>query len=370
MPVIGKLGMQEMRRRLVGFLVHRTSQAKRTGQSLEGCVPRKGLYRILVCRPNHRLGNLLLLTPLLAELARDYPGSQVDLIVGGEQARKLFSGFPNVGKMYSLPHHALREPWQFLRVLHRLRKQHYDLAIDPDVSSQSSRMLVNFCRATHRIGFAGCKPSGKLDCTMPTPESTRHMAQLPVALLRWAIGAQSPHRTTEHFPALDLRLTTAERAWGEQKLQAVLGTDHDCARLPVIALYTHATAAKCYRPEWWLLLLVALRSKFPGALFVEILPAHGQSELDGSLPGYYSSKPRRVAAVIAATRMILVADSGIMHLACASRGPQVVGLFQCTDAEVYGPYGPGNKAIRTGDQQPANICKQLAIDGVVKTLSV
>ena len=147
----------------------------------------------------------------------------------------------------------------------------------------------------------------------------------------------------------------------------MLGSGQDRARLPVIALYSHATAAKCYGRDWWLQMLAALRSNFPHVLFVEILPAHGQSGLDGSLPGYYSSKPRRVAAVIAATRMILVADSGIMHLACASRGPAVIGLFQCTDPDVYGPYGPGNRAIWTGGQLPIDICNQLR-DGGIQTV--
>ena len=359
--------IQHLRRRLVGFLARSGSQGNPGSAASQGSITRKGLYRILVCRPNHRLGNLLLLTPLLSELARDYPGAQVDVIVGGEQGGKLFGSFPNVGTVYALPRHALRQPWQFLRVLHRLRQQHYDLAIDPDVSSQSSRLLVNYCRATYRIGFAGRKAPGRLDCAMPIPGSTRHMGQLPVTLLRWAIGEQKPRLVDVGSPALDLRLTAAERAWGRQKPNAVLGSGQDRARLPVIALYSHATAAKCYGRDWWLQMLAALRSNFPHVLFVEILPAHGQSGLDGSLPGYYSSKPRRVAAVIAATRMILVADSGIMHLACASRGPAVIGLFQCTDPDVYGPYGPGNRAIWTGGQLPIDICNQLR-DGGIQTV--
>ncbi|MFZ2236232.1 MAG: glycosyltransferase family 9 protein [Dokdonella sp.] len=355
-----------MRHRVVELLAGDGSTASDGRVANTQGIERKGLYRILVCRPNHRLGNLLMLTPLLAELARDYPGAQVDLVVGGEQATKLFRGFPNVGTVHALPRHALRQPWKLLRVLHRLRLQHYDLAIDPDVGSRSSRLLVDHCRATHRIGFAGKKRSRQLDCAMPIPDSTRHMGQLPVALLRWAMRLDQPDRPGNSIPALDLRLTAAERAWGRQKLDAVLGCGQDRARLPVIALYIHATAAKCHPRDWWLQLLAALRSSFPHALFVEILPAHGQTGLDGLVPGYFSSKPRRVAAVIAATRMIVAADCGIMHLACASRGPVVVGLFQCTDPEVYGPYGSGNCAISTNGRDPIDICASLGREGDIK----
>jgi len=34
--------------------------------------------RVLVCRPNGRLGNTLLLTPLLQELERVFPGAEID----------------------------------------------------------------------------------------------------------------------------------------------------------------------------------------------------------------------------------------------------------------------------------------------------
>lgn len=350
---------QQWRRNLVSFLAGGSSVVANTSNDKRGGVPRHGLYRILICRPNHRLGNLLLLTPLLCELARNYPGSQVDLVVGGEQAKPVFGGFPNVGTIYALPRHALRKPWEFIRVLYRLRQQHYDLAIDPDVGSQSSRMLANLSRATYRIGLAGRKSVGKLTCAMPVPATTRHMAQLPVALLRWAIASNQVPEDDTTIPPLDLQLSPAERAWGRSKLGALLDASDDAADLPTIALYTHATGAKRHEREWWLQMLDALRSNFPRARFIEILPAHGQSDFAGAVAGYYSSKPRRVAAVIAATQMIVVADSGIMHLACASRGPAVVGLFRCTDPEVYGPYGAGNRAVWTNGQHPIDICNQV-----------
>lgn len=170
--------------------------------STRGLVPRKGLYRILVCRPDPQPGSLLPLTPLLLELAREYAGAQVDLVVTGEHDKKLFSDFPNVGTVYVLPRHALRQPWKFLRAVHRLRQQHYDLAIDPDVSSRCSRMLVNHCWTTYRIGFSGRKSSGKLDSVMPMADTTRQPGQLAVALLRWAIEDHETQRLGRTVPVL------------------------------------------------------------------------------------------------------------------------------------------------------------------------
>ncbi len=356
------MNIQNWRRRLVRFLAGGGFQSGGTvtpvGVPVGGSIPRQSLYRVLVCRPNHRLGNLLLLTALIAELRRAYPGAQVDLIVGGDVAANLFHGFANVGTIYSLPRHALRHPWNFLSVIHKVRQQNYDLAIDPDLSSQSGRFLVNHCRATHHIGFSGIKASGQLTHAMPVPLSIRHMGQLPVLLLRWAM-ASDVEAGNEQMPSLDLQLTSDERAWGAEKLAELLQSTRNFADQPTIALFTHATGAKRYERKWWLALLSCLKTKYPLARMIEILPEHGQPGLDGTVPGYYSSKPRRVAAVVAATTVVLTADCGIMHLACACSGPTVVGLFCCTDPGVYGPYGAKNFSISTNGLNPIEICGRL-----------
>ena len=41
------------------------------------------IKRILISRPNHRLGNLLLLTPLVQEVISTFPDSKIDLFVKG-----------------------------------------------------------------------------------------------------------------------------------------------------------------------------------------------------------------------------------------------------------------------------------------------
>ncbi len=183
------LDVQHWRRKLVGFLARDSWQARIQEHPAQPAVPRQGLYRVLICRPNHRAGNLLLLIPLIAELQLNFPGTQVDLIIGNSAATTNFRRFPNVGHIYSLPHHALRHPWKFLSVIRTFRQQHYDLAIDPEISSQSGRMLTHLCRATHRIGFSGSKPSAKLTCSMPAPASTMPAEQIPVTLLRWALAS-------------------------------------------------------------------------------------------------------------------------------------------------------------------------------------
>ncbi len=56
------INIQDWRRRMVRFLVGGWRQTGGASAPVGGSIPRQSLYRVLVCRPNHRLGNLLLLT--------------------------------------------------------------------------------------------------------------------------------------------------------------------------------------------------------------------------------------------------------------------------------------------------------------------
>ena len=344
--ILPAFDIQNWRRHLVRAGVRLLSRTKEQPVMLAGSIPGKGIYRILICRPNHRLGNQILLTPLVAELQTRHPGAQVDLVVGGDQGKALFSAFPNVGTVYALPRHAFRHPLHVIGILRTLRRERYDLAIDPDALSQSSRLLVRCCKSRHRIGFYGEKSAHGLSLAMPPPLDQRHMARQPVALLRWAMGESMKASSAEESP-LDIRLSDEERAWGKTRLAELLQIEPSMRECKTIAVFAHATAAKSYSQTWWSRMLSELRERYPGHCFIEILPAHGHSRLEGCLPGYYSSSPRRMASIIAATRLLVSADCGVMHLACAARGPRVVGLFKCTDPEVYAPYGGGSLALST-----------------------
>ena len=52
---------------------------------------RNKIKRILICRPNHRLGNLLLITPLIQEISETFPDCKIDLFVKGGIAPTVIS---------------------------------------------------------------------------------------------------------------------------------------------------------------------------------------------------------------------------------------------------------------------------------------
>jgi ADP-heptose:LPS heptosyltransferase len=307
-------------------------------------LPRKGIFRILVCRPNHRLGNTILLTPLIAELERHFKGAEIDVISEGDIAEEVFATFFSVRNVYCLPKRGFKHPFPFLRLLHRVRRSRYDLIIDPCLGSGFSRAVTRLLQGTYKLGFSDTPLRSGLSHAAPTSIAMQHMAKRPVNLLRWALGRS--HGEELGYPALDIRLTEVELAHGRRAIGELLAVSRQTSSPPVVGIFANATGAKRYPMEWWREFIDTFKTLCPAASMLELIPMHGQSMLGAEWPGYYSSDIRRMGAVMAGMDLMITADCGVMHLAVASR-VATVGLFCVTDASVYAPYGNGNCSLPT-----------------------
>jgi ADP-heptose:LPS heptosyltransferase len=298
-----------------------------------GELPALGIQRILVCRPNHRLGNTLLLTPLLVEIERRFPGAEVDLLSAGPVAPSIFRGFDIVGDCVTLDRRAARRPLATFAALRKLRARRYDLVIDAASGSSSGRFASAMVNARFQL---------RVD-SRPHGEAVTHLAARPVHALRWAIGVQGD----AVVPPLDLRLGDAERRGGRDALSRVLGEGGGHVP-PVLAIFPNATGSKRLAPEWWNEFILELIARAGEVRIVELVAADGLSRLGGTYPTYYTSDPRKLAAFIEAAGTYLSADCGVMHLAAATTAT-TVGLFGRTDPARYAPYGRNNAAIACDD---------------------
>ncbi|MGA7440408.1 MAG: glycosyltransferase family 9 protein [Luteibacter sp.] len=333
--------LQSFRRRAMAWLVRKAFPDADNLVS-PGQLPRSGMQRILVCRPNHRLGNTLMMTPLLAELEARFPGAEVDLLASGGAARSVFAGFPSVGELFLLDRRALRHPLATLRTLGRLRAKRYDLVIDAASGSTSGRMAAHLARARFQLRVEG------------SPDAPAHFAARPVHALREALGVNGGE-----WPVLDLRLSAPERAKGAETLLRVLKAGHTSAA-PVLAIFPNATGAKCQDATWWRCFLAALLERIGDYRIVELVAADGLSRLDNVYPTYFTSDPRKLAAFIEAAGLYISADCGVMHLAAATQAT-TVGLFSRTDPQRYSPYGAGNAGITCDEAGPEQTARQVAI---------
>ncbi|HLI19225.1 MAG TPA: glycosyltransferase family 9 protein [Rhodanobacteraceae bacterium] len=336
----------ELRRRIMRRAVQPLVHASGTRATPMARASGADIHRILICRPNHRLGNLLLLTPLLTEIQRLLPNADVDIILAGEHMAELFETFPNVKHIYALSRRMVRHPIAVARTLLKIRKARYDLAIDPCEASQSSRLLVAAAGAKYVIG------TGRAGAEAPAPSTHAppHMAQWPVHRLRRALAPSS--EPSSAFPALDLRLSADERQRAREVLERVVGQPHPEV---VIGVFAEATGAKGYGREWWQRFIGVLRAQHPGAAIVEVVPADGRPRL--SLPSLGSPSPREVAAMISNMTCFVSADCGVMHLASAA-GTPTIGLFSVTDIAKYAPYGHGSRALDTNGKTPEEVAQE------------
>ncbi len=296
------------------------------------------IARILVARPNHRLGNLLLLTPLLVELERLLPGAEVDVFAGPDIAAELLDGFHSVNRVMCLSARPVLQPGRLLGYWRDLPRRHYDLAIDAELRSHSSRLAVARSRAGWRIGFAGGGNDSHLTHAISRPAEDQHEARLPVHLLRQALQQSDEWP----IPPLTLYMDASERDLGQRRLTAVLGPADLSA--PRIGLFADATGAKRLPVAWWEALTSQLQQRLPRARLLEIVPAHGRRLLSSPLPTVFCSPLRRLAALLSGLDLVVAADSGLMHLAVAS-GVPTLGLFRSTDPQRYRPYGGRSCAV-------------------------
>lgn len=297
---------------------------------------RSDVRRILVTRPNHRLGNLLLITPLLQEIEATFPFARIDVFVKGTVARHLFAQYRDIDTIISLPSRPFIYLPQYIFGWIRLLFRKYDLVINAAHHSSSGRLSTRIVRA--RFKTYGDVPE---DVKAACPDH-RHNAKHPVYSLRsYMSGSVGVPRISSPMPLLDLRLTTYEHELGRKLLRAIVPISN-----PIISIFTHATREKCLSCEWWQRLLAGLQARYGTSGIVEILPVENVSQVGFAVPSFYSRDVREIGAVIANTDVFIGADSGMMHLASASQTP-VVGLFSVTDPAAFGPYGNGSTAIDT-----------------------
>jgi ADP-heptose:LPS heptosyltransferase len=304
-------------------------------------LPVRGIHRVLVCRPNHRLGNAVLISSLLAEIEALYPGAEIDLVTGGDAAQSLFNDRFQVRRVFCLPRKIARHLWFSIGLLRQLRGNSYDLAIDACNGSRSGRLLLAIVKARFKLGFpdeATSAASGWHQWSCPP-----HLAQRSVLLLRAAYAGKIDRPC---FP-LNLCLSDDEKQQSQRALEAVIHASHPLVgKCPVVGIFANATGAKRYGEQWWVQFVGTLQAALPDVLIVDVLAEHGHSQLGGEFASYYTRDLRRLASVISNMDAFISADCGVMHLAAAS-GTPTLGLFSVTCPTKYGPFGVADAAVAT-----------------------
>lgn len=289
-------------------------------------VDKTDIKRILICRPNARLGNLLLITPLVQEVTEIFPNCKVDLFVKGTLAPIIFEKYDNIHKVIDLPKKPFKNLLKYLKVWISIKQQNYDIAINVDQNSSSGRLAVQFSNAKYKF-FGDLN-----DESQNLKNDYDHIAKYPVYNFRYYLTKLRFPKSNKIIAPLDLRLSSSEIAEGKKILKDL---SHNDKR--TICIFTYATGEKCLSEEWWDNFYEDLRQEYKNYNIIEILPVENVSQIGFKAPTFYSKDIREIGSVIANADLFIGADSGIMHLASAVKTP-TIGLFSVSNMKKYEPY--------------------------------
>lgn len=292
--------------------------------------------QVLISRPNHRLGNLLLITPLIQEVEYHFPEAKIDLLVQGGVAPTIFEGYSSIDRIIQLPKKPFNNLGSYLKKAFSLRKKRYDFAINAVEGSSSGKIYTLLSSAKYKV-FDGIN-----NIQNSTQNEELHIAKYQVYSLRKYLSSLGLPVTKKVIPTLNLKLGASEIEKGKQLLDTLVTNDKK-----VLCIYTFATGNKCYSKEWWQPFYERLLKEFnQNFTILEVLPIENVSQIDFKAPTYYSKSIREMAAVLANTEIYIGADCGIMHLASAAQIP-AVGLFSRPNTLTYEPYGNKSVGINT-----------------------
>lgn len=305
---------------------------------------------ILVIKPDH-LGDVLLLTPALRQLRRQYPQARIVALVG-PWARVMLERNPDIDAVLTLPfpgfdrqrapeaRRGLRAVGQAYVALWRyallLRAGAYDAALVLRDDHWWGAALALLAGIPRRIGHAvlECRPF--LNTALPW-DPRRHVSAQSLD----AVAALS-NDTDASYDATRFEPEPGDHVWAAEWL-AQQGIDPG-ARIVAIHPGTGG-ASKLWLVERWAAVADALIGQFG----VRVLLTGGPGEAD--LVAAVSERMQRpaarmvgaarvpqLAALLARAALVIGVDSGPLHIA-VSQGAPSLHLFGPSDPQRFGPWG-------------------------------
>ncbi|WP_339836460.1 glycosyltransferase family 9 protein [uncultured Flavobacterium sp.] len=336
------------RRKVTKLLTNSIGNSHRNYSDIKFIDDLSKIKRILIIRPNHRLGNTLLYTPMIQEVIEIFPNATIDLFVKGEVAKVVFQNYGPIKNYIILPKKHFKKLHQYLYRWFVLIFKRYDLTINIEAKSSSGKIATELSNAKYK--FYGTE----FDSIIKFKAKQKHFAKLPVYRFRNFIYTSQEKINENPIKELNLHLSESEIKEGSEKLNSIVSYKEK----QTISIFTFATGNKCYSEDWWNEFYSKLLVQFPNYNIVEILPFENVSQINFKAPTYYSKDIREIAAFISNTAFFIGADSGMMHLACATKTP-VIGLFAVTPIEKYGPFGKNKTGINTDKTSIDQIIKQI-----------
>jgi ADP-heptose:LPS heptosyltransferase len=314
-----------------------------------GTIEKGTIRNILVIRQHDQLGDMLLAVPLLRALRESFPASHIALLASPVNYQIMLNN-PYINDVINYDkrvlRHSFREIWKFYRLL---RNGKYDLVVVPATISLSmtSHIIARLTGARIRIGAKSLN-----GISNPTAFCFTHAVELD-----WS---QSPRK---HHSARNLDIL-APLDIVEEDLSSALGLLDDERKKANRFLSEYRKRYKLlvgfhpgaghpenrWAAEKYASIAGRLAKEYDAGIVVTSGPMDREPMelLKKYLQCEYlliESKPiREVAAIIDSLNLFLANDTGIMHVAGASK-TNLLSIFGPSDPLLWAPIGAKNRYI-------------------------
>lgn len=295
--------------------------------------------RILFLRGD-RIGDMVLSIPALRAIKRQFPRSRLT-VLASRANRGVLSAEPAVDAVLVGEDRPGRHPLRLLSRVRALRRERFDLAIDPLIGSDVlSAALALASGAPLRVGFGGAGRELFFNRPVAPPENGRHVVDATLDLLA-AVGIGAAERTPR------IRPSAGALAWARRWV-----TVHAEGDLTLIGLHPGAHyPSQRWPAEHYARLIDALRRERLG------LPVLIGGPGDAAVIHTIAASARRGFAVhvgddlersfalIAQMALLVCNNSGPLH-AAAALGVPTVSFIGPTHAGRWWPRGEAQRVLR------------------------
>jgi ADP-heptose:LPS heptosyltransferase len=318
--------------------------------------------RVLLVRHDDRIGNLVLLTPLLQAIREVWPDTETGVLIG-PRFREVLQAEPTIDRLWILEkRRILRNPFVFLGFVRRLRRHRFDMAIDCSHMhsfSLTGAAMTWISGAPLRVAYDRGKADSFSNLLVDPLQAEHHESEILVNLLRPFVDSlpQYPMR---------LRLTDEERAGARRRLQA-RGT---AATRPLLGIHVGGRDAKRWSIERHIAMLGLILERRDLDIVALCGPAERaeaarlRSELGSSISVMEDLSVREMMAIVACCDCFVSPDTGAMHVAVAL-GVPTAALFNQESWKRYGPAGGEHRVVRVtseaGESEVANAVEELLV---------
>jgi len=120
-------------------------------------IKKENLRRVLVFRLDNKLGNAILLLPLIQSIKNSIPEVQIDILYSSNYSQ-IFENHPDINSTLIYDQkYLLKNPFRYLTFIKKLRKNKYDVVFSSTNSnsfSVSQALFAGLLKSEFTIGFA------------------------------------------------------------------------------------------------------------------------------------------------------------------------------------------------------------------------